>query len=313
MTTFSWCMCHDSRTTFLKLVLEPHSWLHSMTIFSSRFWRHTCDIVLHCVAVCCSVLQCVVVCCNVLQCVAVCWSVLCVAVWCSVLQCVAWCCSLTYWLRFVEIITHTYVRIHVWNRLNLQSQSQSPISIAWEALQQRLHSFHGYESRQTGLPLHQIGPCTCAHHRLGSQTAINAVSPVLVWLWHCLRWTWSARAEGQASQGWAAARGRLAQHDVLVRVLQSPSALDCLIGTLSVFDGVVICIKNSSWRTANAPTLIESCQSVVYLTTSDAYASRRWLLSCSASQWSACELTINLQQWCLSAHFAWCVSLCAYT
>jgi len=58
----------------------------------------------------------------------------------------------------------------------------------------------------------------------------------------------------------------LVQHDVLVRVLQSPFALDCLIGTLSVFDGVVISIK----RTADAPTLIESW----YLTTSDAYASR---------------------------------------
>ena len=77
----------------------------------------------------------------------------------------------------------------------------------------------------------------------------------------------------QPSQGWAAARAPLAQHDVLVQVLQSPSALDCLIGTLSVFDGVVISIKNSSWRSADAPTLIESCQSVVYLTTSDAYIS----------------------------------------
>ena len=86
---------------------------------------------------------------------------------------------------------------------------------------------------------------------------------------------WSARAEGHAPQRWAAATAPLAQHVVLARLLQSPSALDCLIGTLSVFDGVVISIKNSSWHTADAPTLIESCQSVVYLTTSDACASRR--------------------------------------
>jgi len=79
----------------------------------------------------------------------------------------------------------------------------------------------------------------------------------------------------QASQWWAAARGPLAQHDVLVRVLQSPSALGCLIGTLSFFDGVMISSKNTSWRTADAPTLIQSWQSVVYLTPSDAYASRR--------------------------------------
>ena len=43
---------------------------------------------------------------------------------------------------------------------------------------------------------------------------------------HCLRSTWSARAEGQASQWWAAARAPLAYHDVLVRVLQSPSTLE---------------------------------------------------------------------------------------
>jgi len=36
------------------------------------------NVLLQCVAVCCSVLQCVAVCCSVLQCVAVC---------CSVLQC----------------------------------------------------------------------------------------------------------------------------------------------------------------------------------------------------------------------------------
>ena len=144
-----------------------------------------------------------------------------------------------------------------------------------EALQQRLHSFHWYESRRTGWPLHQIGPCTCPHHQLGSQTATNAVSRVLNRLCQCLRSTWSDRAQGQASQWWAAARAPLTQHNVLVMVLQSPSALDCLIGTLSVFDGVVISIKNSSWHTADAPTLIESCQSVMYLTTSDAYASRR--------------------------------------
>ena len=87
--------------------------------------------------------------------------------------------------------------------------------------------------------------------------------------------TWSARAEGRAPQWWAAATARLAQHVVLARVLQSPSALDCLIRTLSVFDGVVISIKNSSWRAAHAPTLIESYQSVVCLATSDACASRR--------------------------------------
>ena len=52
------------------------------------------DVLLQCVAVCCSVLQCIAVCCSVLQCVAVCCSVLqCVAVCCSVLQCVAVCCS----------------------------------------------------------------------------------------------------------------------------------------------------------------------------------------------------------------------------
>ena len=132
---------------------------------------------------------------------------------------------------------------------------------------------------------------------------------------HCLRSTWSARAEGQASQWWATARAPLAQHDVLARVLQSPSALDssCLIRTLSVFDGVVISIKNSSWRTADAPTLNESCQSVVYLTSSDAYASRRRLLGCSASECSAFALTINLQQCCLPEHCAWCVSICAYS
>ena len=62
----------------------------------------------------------------------------------------------------------------------------------------------------------------------------------------------------------------------------------------------------------DAPTLIESCQSVVYLTTSDAYASRRWLLGWSASQWSAHALFINLQPWCLREHCAWCVSLCTY-
>jgi len=181
-----------------------------------------------------------------------------------------------------------------------------------EALQKRLHRFHWYETRQRGRTLHQIVSCTCPHHRLGSQTATNAVSRVLDWLCHCLRSTWSARAEGQASQWWAAARAPLAQHVVLARVLHSPSALDCLIRTLSVFDGVVISIKNSSWRTADAPTLIESCQSVVYLTTSDTYASRRWLLGCSASQWSAYALFINLQYWCLPEHCAWCVSLCAY-
>ena len=52
------------------------------------------NVLLQCVAVCCSVLQCVAVCCSVLQYVAVCCSVLqCVAVCCSVLQCVAVCCS----------------------------------------------------------------------------------------------------------------------------------------------------------------------------------------------------------------------------
>ena len=42
------------------------------------------EVVLQCVAVCCSVVQCVAVCCSVMQCDAVC---------CSVLQCVAVCCS----------------------------------------------------------------------------------------------------------------------------------------------------------------------------------------------------------------------------
>jgi len=68
---------------------------------------------------------------------------------------------------------------------------------------------------------------------------------------------------GQTCQWWAAARGPLAQHDVLVRV----SALDFLIWTLSFFDGVMISSKNTSWRTADAPTLIQNWQSVVYLTT----------------------------------------------
>ena len=56
-----------------------------------------------------------------------------------------------------------------------------------EALQQRLRSLHWYESRWMGRPLHQIGSCTCAHHRLGSQTATNAVSRVLNRLCHCIR------------------------------------------------------------------------------------------------------------------------------
>ena len=63
---------------------------------------------------------------------------------------------------------------------------------------------------------------------------------------------------GQGSQWWAAPTGPVAQHDVLVRVLQSPSALGCLIRMLSFFDGVMMSIKNTSWRTADAPTLIQS-------------------------------------------------------
>jgi len=78
---------------------------------------------------------------------------------------------------------------------------------------------------------------------------------------------------GPASQWRTAARGPLVKHDVLVQVLQSPSALSCLIRTLSFFDGVMISSKNTSWRTEDAPTLIQSWQSVMYRTTSDAYAS----------------------------------------
>ena len=53
------------------------------------FWGRS-NVLLQCVAVCCSVSQCVAVCHSVLQCVTVCCSVLqCVAVCCSVLQCVA--------------------------------------------------------------------------------------------------------------------------------------------------------------------------------------------------------------------------------
>jgi len=63
------------------------------------------QILLQCLAVCCSVLQCVAVCCSVLQRVAACFGSSClhvgwrlyktdpVAVFCSVLQCVAVCCS----------------------------------------------------------------------------------------------------------------------------------------------------------------------------------------------------------------------------
>ena len=79
------------------------------------------EIVLQCVAVCCSVLQCVAVCCSVLQCLTHWFKivmkklsnnrplsdhtgsvVLRVAVCCSVLQCVAVCCSVLQCLQITD-------------------------------------------------------------------------------------------------------------------------------------------------------------------------------------------------------------------
>jgi len=67
--------------------------MRCVVVFRGSQFASDYDVVLPCVAVCCSVLQCGVAhssraamtsCCSVLQCVAVC---------CSVLQCVAVCCS----------------------------------------------------------------------------------------------------------------------------------------------------------------------------------------------------------------------------
>ena len=78
------------------------------------------QIVLQCVAVCCSVLQCVAVRCSVLQCVAVCCSVLqCAAVCYNVLQRVAVCCSVLPCIAVATVAsTYTYAWIVAVNLLN---------------------------------------------------------------------------------------------------------------------------------------------------------------------------------------------------
>jgi len=75
----TWFMCwyvwHDSCVHMCDMthVMMCVTWLMCWCVLhDSCAWQ----VVLKCVAVCCSVLQCVAVCCSVLQCVAVCCSVL---------------------------------------------------------------------------------------------------------------------------------------------------------------------------------------------------------------------------------------------
>ena len=56
-----------------------------------------------------------------------------------------------------------------------------------EAMQKRLHSFHWYESRRTGRPLHQIGSCTwCALHEFEVMMSVRTMRVVCLPLRICM-------------------------------------------------------------------------------------------------------------------------------